>query len=332
MTQFLPSDIFLKRYGMNRDMHAGAVILLENGWALHISQSDISTPTMPIQNIPLENATFTCETMRPWPNTPGSEPKILGCNSDHGLTSFGIGYSKTNMSLADVAKTLTALSKRPAASKFTIEEIVDANRTKKAPYSPSQIGKTPIDYGSGAELDTDAIRENLRKGILREPFDYSSPLKHEFFKDGDLHFQQAQQCNDGNYDFATILLPTGHALDIAGREGNYTLTTLTPNKKLRLTPKPINGLELPFDDSKGFATGEHTAEGFSEHEITDILNGLLRRRTITPPHQLQAIVARNKGTDYGITQFNHVPFDPDTGTPLGITLIEPGSAPGDRHP
>jgi len=65
MEQFRPSDIFLIRYGMNDKGHAGSVVLLENGWALHIQQSDVSPPKEPLDYIPLETKKFTCETLRP---------------------------------------------------------------------------------------------------------------------------------------------------------------------------------------------------------------------------------------------------------------------------
>jgi hypothetical protein len=342
MTTFLPSDIYLIRYdslGGSAAGHAAAIVLLENGWALDISQSDTSTPSTPIKDIPLSEAKFTCQTLRPWPNEPGAKPKILGASSRHGLQSFNDSYLHSGISLQEVAKTLTALSKLPSTSEFTTKEILDANRRNSAPYNPSQIDQTPICRGSGAELESDFLKDQTCKGILREPFDYKSPVKFPFYKDNEIEMRMGTDVNGADtFQYVTMLLPTGHAFyaeeiaDGNGSETRFEITPLTPdNQSILQKAEPLD-----LDDLfEGFEHAKPESPYLTKNQITDLANAFIRQRSILPPKRLKEIVAinaQNQNAEFPITQFNRLQMNENTGTPLDITLIEPGPAPSDRHP
>jgi len=257
------------------------------------------------------------------------------------------------MSLEDVARTLTTLSQQPTASEFTIDEIVDANLFNNAPYPPHQIGKTPIDWYTGAELDADILREDLRRGKLRAPIDSQAPIRFPRFKSNEIILGPENKITHDDlypppYDAQIILLRTGHAAKITSRYDDdsnvvFDIETLLPGEGLILAPAQIRGLRMPnLDYERPIEYKDNRITNLDLLQVTDVLNNMLSRRSIVPQHTLQAIVTKNclvinQGKrpvpkTFPVTQFDRVPFDPITGNPIGITQVDPASVPGDRHP
>ncbi|MFK7839535.1 MAG: hypothetical protein AB8B83_04325 [Bdellovibrionales bacterium] len=321
-TQFTKDDISFLKFTPIGGQSLAALILLDNGWALDIAQDNVQR-----ERLSPQDCTFTCHLLKPFDG-----PK-LATQSCRELEGFDFDYRKGRMSLDDVVKTLNRMATLDSPSEHTAKEILRTTHRKnpygKWRYTPTQLGKQPVHWGSGAHLNTQKILEMAREGQFRDPHDSDSPHQYEPFRNHELELRINSAPNpEDRHEYATLLLETGHALyiEMIGQPNednpdiNYKVAFLSPNERgiLEVTDLPDLG-----DLLDGFESYAPNPDNIDDYDITTVINALLRDGPVLPRHRLEQIIAINAQqpeAQFSISQFNRVQFDELSGRPLGILV------------